>query len=96
MQYKQQHYIDSVHQTIGLQYIKALNSLSSDKILDWSKLKAFADNKMKLAKMVIFVFGRAGNIMGKGENAGYQHFLLFETCFPKAFYSGSFKVRIVR
>ena len=24
------------------------------------------------------------NIAGKGENAGYQHFLLFPQCFPKA------------
>ena len=23
------------------------------------------------------------NIVGKGENAGYQHFLLFPQCFPK-------------
>ena len=24
------------------------------------------------------------NIVGKGENAGYQHFLLFPQCFEKA------------
>ena len=24
------------------------------------------------------------NIVGKGENAGYQHFLLFPQCFQKA------------
>ena len=29
------------------------------------------------------------NIMGKGENAGYQHFLLFPQCFQKASYSRS-------
>ena len=27
--------------------------------------------------MVIFVFDRVKNIVGKGENTGYQHFLLF-------------------
>ena len=30
-----------------------------------------------------FVFGRVENIVGKGENAGYQHFLLFPQCFQK-------------
>ena len=25
------------------------------------------------------------NIVGNGENAGYQHFLLFPQCFHKAF-----------
>ena len=25
--------------------------------------------------------GREENILGKGENAGYQHFLLFPQCF---------------
>ena len=33
--------------------------------------------------------------MGKGENAGYQHFLLFPQSFQKASFSGSLKVRIV-
>ena len=28
--------------------------------------------------------GRVENIEGKGENAGYQHFLLFPKCFQKA------------
>ena len=31
------------------------------------------------------------NIMEKGENAGYQHFLLFPQCFQKYFSSGSLK-----
>ena len=35
------------------------------------------------------------NIEGKGENAGYQHFLLFPQCFQKASFSGSLKVGIV-
>ena len=26
--------------------------------------------------------------MGKGENAGYQHFLLFPECFQKLFFKG--------
>ena len=34
--------------------------------------------------MMISVFDRVENIAGKGENAGYHHFLLFPHCFHKA------------
>ena len=34
--------------------------------------------------MIISVFDRIENIVGKGENAGYQHFLLFSQCLEKA------------
>ena len=40
-----------------------------------------------------FVLERVENIMGKGENAGYQHFLI--QCFQKAPFQGSLKVWIV-
>ena len=33
--------------------------------------------------MVIFVFDRIENTVGKGENAGHQHFLIFPQCFEK-------------
>ena len=33
--------------------------------------------------------------MGKGENAGYQHFLLFPQCFQKFFVSRSLELGIV-
>ena len=35
------------------------------------------------------------NIVGKGENAGYQHFLLFPQYFQKVSPLGSLKVGIV-
>ena len=38
-----------------------------DKILDKSKLKAFADNNIISAKMMIFVSDRVENIVGKGK-----------------------------
>ena len=41
------------------------------------------------------VYGRVKNIVGKGENAGYQHFLLFPQCFPKPSSLRSLKVKIV-
>ena len=40
-------------------------------------------------------FGRVENIVGKGENAGYLHFLHFPQCFLKASFSGSLKVGLV-
>ena len=55
----------------------------NDEILDWSKLKTFADNEIKVANVMIFVFDRIENIVGKGENAGYQHFLLFPQSFQR-------------
>ena len=41
--------------------------------------------------MIISVFDSVENIVGKGENAGYQHFLLFLQCFEKASFPGVFQ-----
>ena len=41
------------------------------------------------------VFHRIENIVGKEENAGYQHFLPFPQCFAKVFSSSASKVVIV-
>ena len=71
------------------------NPLPNDKILGVTKLKTFADDKLKVARMMIFLIDRVENIVGKGENAGYQHFLLFPHCFPKRSSLGSSKVGIV-
>ena len=60
-----------------------------------TKLKAFADNKINVAQMMISVFDRVENIVGKGENAGYLRFLLFPQCFQKASFLESIKVEIV-
>ena len=72
-----------------------LKTLPNDNILDLSKLKAFADDKINVTQKLKFVFERVENIVGKGENAGYQHFLLIPQCFQKASFSGSLKVGIV-
>ena len=47
-----------------------LNSLPSDKILDWSKLKAFADDKLNVAKTLKIHYDKEENIVERGENAG--------------------------
>ena len=72
-----------------------VNSLPNSKILDWSKVKAFADDKINVTEKLKFVLGRVENMVGKGENAGYQHFLLFPQCFQKDSYTGLLKVGIV-
>ena len=58
-----------------------VNPLLNDKILDCSKLKAFADDKMNVKQKLKFDMGRVENIVGKGENAGYQLFVVFPQCF---------------
>ena len=58
-------------------------SLQSNKILNVTKVRAFADDKLKAARMMISLIDRVENTMGKGENPGYQHFLLCPQCFPK-------------
>ena len=43
----------------------------------WPNWKKIADDRINEAKMMIFVFDRVENIVGKGENAG-NHFPLFQ------------------
>ena len=57
--------------------------------------KGLADDKVNVAEKLKFALGRTENIVGKGENAGYQHFLLFLQCFQKDTFSGSLTVVIV-
>ena len=74
---------------------ETINPLPNDKILDRSKLKAFPDDKINVTKHLKFGMGRVENIVGNGENAGYQHFLLLSQCFQKAIFLGLLKVGIV-
>ena len=60
-----------------------LNPLPNHNILDGDKI-------------MISVLDPVKNIEGKGENAGYQHSLLFPQCFQKASFLGFFKLRIAR
>ena len=65
------------------------NSLPNNNFYDWSKLKAFADEEIYANQKQKFFLGWVENLVGKGENAGYQHFLLFPQCFQKASFSWS-------
>ena len=63
-----------------------LNPFPNDKILDLTKLKAFADDQFDVAIMTISPVDRVENTAEKGENAGYQHFSPFPTMFFKGFF----------
>ena len=65
-----------------------MNSLPNEKILDWSKFKAFADDKINVNEQLKFGLGRVENIVEEGENAVFQHFLLFPKCFKSFLYQG--------
>ena len=68
-----------------------VTSLPKGKILDWANFKAFSDNKSNVAKVTIFFFDKPENIVGKGENASYLHFLLSFNVFKNPIYQGSSK-----
>ena len=51
-----------------------LNPFPNGKFLDWSKLKAFADDQINVTEKLKFVLGTGENVVGKGENAGYHVF----------------------
>ena len=45
--------------------------------------------------MIISAFDSIENTVGIGENAGYQHFLLFPQCFQKACFPDTSKAKVV-
>ena len=59
------------------------NPFPKDKILDWFKLKAFADDNFDLNENGVKFSERVENTVGKGEIARYEQFLLFPQCFQK-------------
>ena len=81
-----------------VQELNDVNSLLTNvEILTLSKFRAFADDNLSGTENVKFLFHMVGNIAGKGENAGYQHFLLFSQYFKKLFFpTGASKVVIAR
>ena len=77
-----------------LRTLLLFNSFTNDNLfLDWSKLKALiADDKINMTEKLEFVLGQIEKIVGKGENACYQHFLLYPQCF-QVFFSKVIKCR---
>ena len=61
-------------------------------------MKAFADNNSNVTKMIISVFDRVENAVGKREiarNCLYKQFLIFPKCFQKASFQDPSKGFIV-
>ena len=83
------------HKVYKTHFYGMFNSLPNDKFLDRSKFKTFAEDKINMTQTFKFDLWWVENIVGKGENAGDQHFLLFPQCFQKASFSRSFKVVLV-
>ena len=65
------------------------------KISDSSKLKWFADDNFKFNKNGRILSKWVENIVGKGEIARYEQFLLFPQCFQKACFPRASKGVIV-
>ena len=57
------------------------NPLPKDKILNVTKLRAFADDKSNAAKIANSLCDKIENTAGTGENEGNQQFHLFPHCF---------------
>ena len=64
--------------------LKPFDSLPNNKILHWSKLKAFAEDKINVDEKYNFGFRRVENIV-----------IIFPQCLQKPSVSGLLKVRIV-
>ena len=59
------------------------NPFPKRQIFDSSKLKEFADDNFKFDRNGRKFFKWLENIVGKGEIARYEQFLLFPQCFQK-------------
>ena len=73
----------------------SLNSLPNDKIVDWSKLKEFANDNSNGVQIIIYVHNWEENTVGKEEKCWLPAFSSFPTMFSKASFLWSFKVVIV-
>ena len=59
------------------------SSLPNDKILDLSKVKAFAADNLNVYQKLKFALGRVETIVGKGENAGTSIFSFSHNVFKR-------------
>ena len=69
---------------------KGFNPFPHYKVLDQTKLKAFADDKLNVTKMIISVFDRVKTLWEK-EKLLVQAISPFPTMFSKGFFPKSLK-----
>ena len=72
-----------------------INPFPHDKILNQTKLKAVADNKLNVTEMIISVFNIVEKHCGKRRNCLYKQFLLFPQCFQRVSFLDASKGVIV-
>ena len=60
-----------------------INPFPYKRILDQTKLKTFADNKLNVTKMIIYVFDRVEKNVGKGEIACTRNFSFSHNVFKR-------------
>ena len=66
---------------------KVFNPLPNNKILDLSKFKEHADNKINVTQKLKSVMGRVENILGKGENAVTSIFFFSQNVCKRLLFS---------
>ena len=66
-------------------------TITRRQILDSSKWKGFADDNFRFDENGSKLSKHLENIVGKGEIARYEQFLLFPQCFQKACFPGGVK-----
>ena len=72
-----------------------VNPITRRQILDFSKLKEFADDDFKFHENGRKISKWVENTVGKGEIARYEQFLLFPQCFQRACFPEASKGVIV-
>ena len=70
-------YLEKTH------HLNQLIHFPHEKILDQTKMKAFADDKLNVTKMIISVFDRVENIVAKGEIACTSNFSFSHNVFKR-------------
>ena len=58
------------------------------------QIESTCGDKINVTENLKFILVRVENIVGQGENAGYQHFLHSPQCYQTPSYPGTFKVVI--
>ena len=72
-----------IHQVRQSFFYQTAKLFPKHKILDFSKLKEFADNNLNFDENDRRFSKWVKNNVGTGEIARYEQFLLFPLCFPK-------------
>ena len=55
--------------------------LTKRQIFGCDQIESIRRQKLNFVKMAVSLFDIVEKSVGKGENTGYQHFLLFPQCF---------------